>query len=212
MQYAVQRGRDHHCGVHACHTATVRAARHAFHPFAALAGDDGAVPYLGAEPGSYVPQIVSPLDPSDVSDEASAGSIADVARVRGLLVAAAGRGEAMSYSGLLDLLGHRFTRPKMRALCRTLDAIDEAGARMGEPDLAVLVVRESDRLPGQGWWTAGPPLREGYEGQWTGPQAAALVRELQKRAFAYWAPTPARRTSAKRPKDPADVAVVRAPS
>ena len=32
----------------------------------------------------------------------------------------------MSYAELLMELGHRFSRPKMRALCRTLDAIDDA--------------------------------------------------------------------------------------
>ncbi len=74
----------------------------------------------------------------------------------------------------------------MRALCRTLDAIDEACAARAEPELAVLVVRESDRLPGQGWWVGGRPVREGYEGPWTGPEALAFVHGLQQRAFAYW--------------------------
>lgn len=113
------------------------------------------------------------------------GAIADVARVRGLLIAAARRGEAVSYAELLGQLGHRFTRPKMRALCKTLDAIDTAGERSGEPELAVLVVRESDRLPGQGWWTAA--VRSlGYEGSWTGAEAAAFVAVLQQRAFDHW--------------------------
>ena len=139
-----------------------------------------------------MPRIVSPLDPPDHPDDVSAGSITDVGRVRALLVAAAMRRQPLSYSGLLDGLGHRFTRPKMRALCRTLDAIDEAGAASGEPDLAVLVVRESDGLPGQGWWTQGPPMREGYKGPWSGAQAVALVRKLQERAFTYWAAKPAK--------------------
>ena len=78
------------------------------------------------------------------------GAIADTGRVRALLVEAAREGRAISYSELLGRLGHRFTRPRMRAVCRTLDAIDAAGALAGEPPLAVLVVRESDRLPGQG--------------------------------------------------------------
>ncbi len=136
---------------------------------------------------SAMPEIASPLDPTDLPGDAAAGAIADVARVRGLLVASARRREAISYSALLDALGHRFTRPKMRALCKTLDAIDAAGAATGEPELAVLVVRESDGLPGQGWWTGGRPMREGYEGQWTGPAAAAFVRGLQERAFTHWA-------------------------
>jgi hypothetical protein len=145
-----------------------------------------------------LPRIASPLDPPAPEDGA-AGTIADVARVRALLVASARRRSAISYSGLLDELGHRFTRPKMRALCRTLDAIDAAGAAAGEPDLAVLVVRESDGLPGQGWWTDGPPRREGYEGQWTGPEALAFVRGLQARAFTFWGKRPRKKAAGSPP-------------
>ncbi|QDZ07313.1 ribose-phosphate pyrophosphokinase [Sphingomonas panacisoli] len=114
-------------------------------------------------------------------------SIADVARVRALLVEAAREGRAMSYSELLGALGHRFTRPKMRAMCKTLDIIDEAAIVAGEPELAVLVVRESDRLPGQGWWGGARAFVLGYDGPWTGPRAAKLVREQQQVAFDYWA-------------------------
>lgn len=115
-----------------------------------------------------------------------ASAIADTARVKRLLVAAAREGVALSYSEILGQLGHRFTRPKMRALCRTLDAIDTAGGVAGEPGLAVLVVRESDRLPGQGWWAGGRALLLGHDGDWTGPEARALVRELQQDAFDFW--------------------------
>lgn len=124
-------------------------------------------------------------DEGIVPAEGGAGTIADVARVRGLLVAAARAGRAVSYSEVLRDLGHRFTRPKMRALCRTLDAVDRDAAVSGEPALAVLVVRESDRLPGQGWWI-GAAETHGHSGPWEGPEAAALVRELQGRAFDYW--------------------------
>ncbi|KQN07305.1 hypothetical protein [Sphingomonas sp. Leaf25] len=118
-------------------------------------------------------------------DHGGLGAIADVARVRALLIDAAREGQALTYSGLLLALGHGFTRPKMRALCRTLDVIDAAGAGMGEPGLAVLVVRQSDGLPGQGWWidTATPA---GYADAWTGPNAAAHVRRHQQAAFSYW--------------------------
>lgn len=112
------------------------------------------------------------------------GTIADVALVRRLLVEAAHGAEAVSYSELLRQLGHRFTRPKMRALCRTLDAVDQAGVASGEPPLAVLVVRESDRLPGQGWWT-GQAAR-GYAGAWEGAQAEAHVATLQQQTFLFW--------------------------
>ncbi len=116
--------------------------------------------------------------------DAGAGAIADVARVRSLLIAAARRAEPVSYSALLRDLGHRFTRPKMRAVCRTLDAIDREGAVAGEPALAVLVVRESDGLPGQGWWTDA--AARGHGGAWTGPDARAHVAALQAAAFRFW--------------------------
>lgn len=121
-----------------------------------------------------------------VLGDEGAGSLADVVRVRALLIAAARERRAVSYSELLAGLGHRFTRPKMRAVCKTLDAIDAAAAAADEPALAVLVVREADRLPGQGWWT-GVRQSYGYDGEWSGPDAAALVVRLQAQAFDYWA-------------------------
>ncbi len=121
-----------------------------------------------------------------MTDSSAAGAIADVPRVRALLIEAAREGRALSYSELLGLLGHRFTRPKMRAVCKTLDVIDEAAIAAGEPELAVLVVRESDGLPGQGWWGGARAFVLGYDGPWTGPQATKLVREQQQIAFDYW--------------------------
>ena len=125
-------------------------------------------------------------------DAAAAGPSLDRAaslapeRVRALLVAAAREGRAVSYSELLQALGHCFTRPLMRHLCRTLDRIDEACAAAGEPELAVLVVRESDGLPGQGWWANGGAREHGWDGPWEGPSATALVRGVQARAFDHW--------------------------
>jgi hypothetical protein len=115
-----------------------------------------------------------------------AGLLADPAEVRDHLVAAAAAGQSITYSELLNRLGHEFTRPKMRALCKVLGAVDEEAARRGEPELAVLVVRQSDGLPGQGWWVAGGADTHGYEGLWEGPEAKRLIDELQARAFDYW--------------------------
>lgn len=106
----------------------------------------------------------------------------DPAQVRALLVAAARTGQPLSYAEALGALGHRFTRPLMRQLCRALDAVDERARAAGEPELAVLVVRQSDGLPGQGWWVG----RRDHEGPWEGPQARAHVRALQARAFDFW--------------------------
>jgi hypothetical protein len=116
----------------------------------------------------------------------SAGLLADPAEVRRHLVAAAAAGESITYSELLNALGHQFTRPKMRALCKVLAVVDEDSAERGEPELAVLVVRQSDGLPGQGWWIGGAILH-GHDGLWTGPEAARLVKRLQTQAFDYWA-------------------------
>jgi hypothetical protein len=120
-----------------------------------------------------------------VPGDEGASAIADVPRIRAMLIAAARDRRALSYSEALGNLSLRFSRPKMRAFCRTLDKIDEDGAAAGEPGLAVLVVRESDRLPGQGWWS-GAGEAHGYTGDWTGPDATALVARLQGVAFAFW--------------------------
>lgn len=112
--------------------------------------------------------------------------IADPAEVRAHLVAAAKAGVALSYGELLEHLGYRFTRPKMRALCVTLDEIDREGEARGEPKLAVLVVRASDGIPGQGWWVGGAARERGYDGPWEGPEAARFIRAVQAETFAWW--------------------------
>jgi len=117
----------------------------------------------------------------------SAGLLAEPERVRAILISAATAGMAVTYSEVLNALGHEFTRPKMRALCKVLAVIDDEAAERGEPELAVLVVRQSDGLPGQGWWVASRGVQHGYDGLWTGSQAVKLVGKLQKQAFDYWA-------------------------
>ena len=112
--------------------------------------------------------------------------LAEPEEVRAHLIAAARAGEALSYGALLEQLGYRFTRPKMRALCALLGTIDGAGEARGEPELAVLVVRQSDGLPGQGWWVGGGARSRGYEGPWEGPEAKRFVARVQAESFAYW--------------------------
>lgn len=120
-----------------------------------------------------------------------AGALADVARIEKLLQIIAAERRDVSYSEMLLTLGFRFTRPKMRALCRTLDEVDRRAAAAGQPELAALVVRESDRLPGQGWWTG----RRDYQGQWTGSDARAFLDRIQNTTFDYWqGRSPARNT------------------
>jgi hypothetical protein len=113
------------------------------------------------------------------------GLLADPDEVRAILVASAAAGEAITYSETLALLGHHFTRPKMRALCQVLGVVDDEAEERGEPELAVLVVRQSDGLPGQGWWIGGAK-KHGYSGRWEGPEANRLIDKLQRQAFDYW--------------------------
>lgn len=115
-------------------------------------------------------------------DPSGPGDIANVVLIERIARDAARAGCALSYSEFLMKLGFRFTRPKMRALCKTLDEVDRRAAAAGEPELAVLVVREGDGLPGQGWWTG----RTDYQGAWEGPEARAFVAMVQNKAFRYW--------------------------
>ena len=113
-------------------------------------------------------------------------ALADPEEVRLHLLAAARGGTALSYGELLERLGFSFSRPKMRALCKILGTVDEAAALRGEPELAVLVVRQSDGLPGQGWWVAGGARSRGYEGPWEGPEARRFIDRVQAESFAFW--------------------------
>lgn len=112
--------------------------------------------------------------------------LADPKEVRAHLVGAARAGTALTYSELLERLGYHFSRPKMRALCAVLADVDRDAEARGEPELAVLVVRQSDGIPGQGWWVAGGGRQRGYDGSWEGPDAARFIRQIQGETFAYW--------------------------
>jgi hypothetical protein len=112
-------------------------------------------------------------------------ALADPQEVRLHLVAAAQAGHALTYSELLERLGHAFSRPKMRALCVLLATVDEEAEARGEPELAVLVVRQSDGLPGQGWWVAGGARSRGYLGDWEGPEAKRFIAEVQAQTFRW---------------------------
>jgi hypothetical protein len=129
-------------------------------------------PRLSDVPGVVAPPAGAsrrpPLDPDEVE---------------ALLQAAARDAAPLTYAEALGALGHRFTRPLMRQLCRVLTDVDARARGAGHPELAVLVVRQSDGLPGQGWWMG----REDWRGAWVGPDARAFVGGLQQAAFAYWA-------------------------
>ena len=106
--------------------------------------------------------------------------------VRAILVGAAKARVALTYSQVLETLGYTFSRPKMRALCAVLGAVDEEARSRGEPELAVLVVRQSDGLPGQGWWVSGAARHQGYDGPWERPSARAFINKAHVALFEYW--------------------------
>ncbi|HEU4839244.1 MAG TPA: hypothetical protein VFS88_07530 [Micavibrio sp.] len=108
----------------------------------------------------------------------------DLDQIESLLQASAREGKAISYAETLNSLGLEFSRPKMRALCAVLGEIDRRAAKRGEPELAVLVVRASDKIPGAGWW-AEKNMHD-YKGPWEGPKAEKFIRAIQKEAFEYW--------------------------
>ena len=113
-------------------------------------------------------------------------ALAELDEVRAHLIAAAQAGTALTYSELLERLGYAFSRPKMRALCAILGTVDEQAEARAEPELAVLVVRQSDGLPGQGWWIAGGARSRGYEGPWEGPEAKRFIAAVQGETFQWW--------------------------
>lgn len=112
-------------------------------------------------------------------------ALAPPEEVRAHLIGAAAAGESITYAELLERLGYSFSRPRMRQLCVLLSEVDAVGAAQGEPPLAVLVVRQSDALPGQGWWI-GAARDHDYSGPWVGPEARAFIDPLQRACFSYW--------------------------
>jgi hypothetical protein len=106
----------------------------------------------------------------------------DVDAIESMLRDAARTGRTFSYSDLLMQLGINFTRPKMRALCKILDAIDVRAAGRGEPELAAFVVREGDNIPGQGWWLG----RHDFVGEYESHAARKYLKEVQQLATDYW--------------------------
>ncbi|HEX2529562.1 MAG TPA: hypothetical protein VHL31_25110 [Geminicoccus sp.] len=116
--------------------------------------------------------------PSWPDNEQRAERIAiDPARLERILVQAAVERHAVSYRQVLDMFGHRLGSGTVGNLCRILGAIDRARQEAGLPELACLVVREADRQPGAGYFSADDPQD---------PDArTALVAKRQAAAFAW---------------------------
>jgi hypothetical protein len=111
----------------------------------------------------------------------------DVDRLEALLIAAARARRSLTYAEVLAQFGLKITPRRVFGLCRDLGTVCERNRARGEPELAVLVVRKSDRLPGEGFfhglWRDGA-----YDGPATGPEAEAFIRRETGRVFAHWSP------------------------
>jgi hypothetical protein len=108
----------------------------------------------------------------------------NVENIEAVLQAAAREGAALSYSEMLGRLGYHFSRPKMRALCAALMEVDARARRNKQPELAVLVVRASDGIPGAGWWADSKT--DDYHGLYEGPEALAYIQKRQAKTFRFW--------------------------
>ena len=121
---------------------------------------------------------------TDDGREAYWEKLFDIGALEALMQGTARSGKPISYSETLDCVGYRFSRPKMRALCVALGEVDRRAAKKKQPELAVLVVRASDKIPGAGWWVERNDAK--YKGPWDGPKAAKYIKEIQQKAFDYW--------------------------
>jgi hypothetical protein len=112
--------------------------------------------------------------------------LVDLDALEALLIARARARSSITYAEVLRHFGKRPGPYLVTHLCRDLGAISERNRARREPELAVLVVRQSDRLPGEGFFHGA--WRDGsYDGPATGPRAAAYVRALSEQVFAHWA-------------------------
>ncbi len=110
----------------------------------------------------------------------------DTAEVERILRHAAKAGRTVSYGEVLRLLDRSFSRALVRALCRVLGEVDDRASARGEPELAALVVRKADGIPGEGYF-ASARERGAFDAPRDGPTARALVERRQRRAYRYWA-------------------------
>lgn len=118
----------------------------------------------------------------------------DLDQLERVLIRAARERQALTYGQVLAFFERRVTRILVSALCRDLGRVEKRRSGEAWPDLACLVVRKSDGLPGEGYFDS--LRREGaYAGPSVGPAALAFVRTRQERAFAWAAAARAERAA-----------------
>jgi hypothetical protein len=107
-----------------------------------------------------------------------------VDELEALLILKARAGATISYGGVFAWFGVAFQRFQVGQLCAALGEVDARQQARNRPPLAALVVRQSDGIPGQGWW-----LMQGEDrpaGPITGPKARAHIQRLHRRIFRHW--------------------------
>ncbi len=107
-----------------------------------------------------------------------------VDELEALLVLRAKAGRAISYGEVFQWFGLPFQRFQVGQLCAALEEVDSRQRGAGRPELAALVVRQSDGIPGQGWWLS--KSHDPWDGPIEGPLARRFVERHQARAFAFW--------------------------
>lgn len=111
-------------------------------------------------------------------------AVVDLDRLERLLIAAARERRPVTYGQLLAFFERRLTPITVRALCRDLGRVESRRQGAGWPDLACLVVRRSDGLPGEGYFES--LRREGaYAGPSTGPVAEEFLRARQAQVYRW---------------------------
>lgn len=108
----------------------------------------------------------------------------DLDRLERVLIQAAVEGRPVTYGQLLAYFGWKVTQVTVGALCRDLGRIEARRHGEGWPDLACLVVRKSDGMPGEGYF-ASLRAEGGYEGPSIGPLATKVVKTRQAYAHAW---------------------------
>lgn len=111
-------------------------------------------------------------------------TVVDLDLLEERLLAAAMAGKSVTYGELLAFFERRVTPITVMALCRDIGRVDARIMAAGGPELACMVVRASDRLPGAGYFT-WQRQKGRYDGPDTGPEAARFVARAQARARRY---------------------------
>lgn len=110
----------------------------------------------------------------------------DIDELERLLIRAAREGRTLTYAEVLAHFDIRIAPRRAYALSRDLGEVCARNRVRGEPELAVLVVRKTDGLPGEGFFKSA--WRDGsYDGPAEGFSARSYIRALQDEVFSYFA-------------------------